>query len=184
VLEVQSNDSKSEEGSKKYAAQVTEWMHEVGIPSEEQDEKYVVLSESELEELALQGDTIANIWLGLKRASSGDEDSAVAILQDAVVDGSIGAALTLANLYSGTTTPSFEANVLEAYAWFRVAQVMGDSNAMFMMFGGPDFTMEEYFLAEQNYFLLLTELQRDHQAQYGTPLPFNPRPTEETSNDP
>lgn len=155
------------------------WKQSAGIFTANEVEFYIGKSREELMQLAHQGDLVAKSWLGISLARAGEPDAAVATLKDAVTDGSIGAASTLAQLYSGLTTRNFRPDRIQSYAWYRLAQAMGDPGPMFLGLIPRKFISEEEELfAELAYFDLLTEVHAMYELKHGQPMPFNPPPIE------
>lgn len=157
-----------------------EWMKAAHILTTRQLSYYHSLSDDDLEAKANGGDVLAKEVLGLKRAYAGDPEAAVMILEDAVVDGSVGSALALANLYTGVVTREFEPHKIEAYAWFNVARTMGEvSSAMTAASSKYHMTPEDSVLAQLYFASLLADLQQRSMERYGRQLPYNPEPVSE-----
>jgi hypothetical protein len=155
------------------------WMKEAYILDTESAYFYHQKSIEELSQLAAQQDVYAQEILGLKQAYDGDQAAAVQTLQDAVVNGSIGAALALANLYTGSVTSTFEPDKFAAFAWFNVARAMGEvGSAMLAGSSTNHMTPEEAVLAQLYFASVLAEIQQRSNDLHGHQLPFHPEPVE------
>ncbi len=152
------------------------WMTSVGIPMPEDDAKLFLLSEDELEERVRSGNLAAIEILSFKKIKRGAIHDGINTLEDGVVEGSIGAALYLARLYSNDSEGVDQDNVVSC-AWYRVARHMGEAGSGLMGKGlGYGWESEELILAELYFMTLLRELNEKSQMLRGTNLVFNPQP--------
>jgi hypothetical protein len=156
------------------SSEIRDWFNEVGVLTGKEAVKFLDMPRSELEQAAASGNIMAKSALGLSLAKEGNYDRAETMLMDAIIEGSIGAAILLRDLnMGGYSDYGLERNVVQVYTWERIAQILGNPPTL----GQIAFDDEnEEALAIYNFYETLRLLQSLRQERYGDSLPYNPQP--------
>lgn len=150
-----------------------EWLDRNGFPNAQQILEYQRASDLQLEQAANAGDRVAETFLNARKLGAGDSSAEGALLHA----GALGNTFALDMLSSVLSGPGPLQDVVDGYAFSRVAEMRGDFTRSLARMARPEidaFSKYEGEIRAMAYLKLIIEIQREEQGN--SAVTFDPRP--------